>query len=117
MQLIEQREGAEHAVVWQLTAAEDDTVAAYKAVGPNGDRLAVLAVVLEVDGMAEQLGMVASDGGEGADGDAVGAVNVMVLGDGGVFAKQQCGAAAGLMGEVGRISARCKTRDPVAAAD
>jgi hypothetical protein len=56
---------------------------------------------MQIDGMAEQLGVVAGNGGKRADGDPVGAVDVMVFGDGGVITQQQLGAAVGLVGEVG----------------
>ena len=104
-------------MVGQNTAAEDHAIAAHEAVGADVDGLAVLAVVLQINGMAEQLGVVAGDGAEGPDGDAVGAVDVVVFGDGGMFTKQELCAALGLMGEVRGVCACGKTGDPVGTAD
>ena len=44
---------------------------------------------MEIDGMAEKLTAVAGNGGKRADGDLVGGVDVVVLGDGGVSPENQ----------------------------
>ena len=104
-------------MIGQHTATKDHTIAADKTIGADGDGLTVLAVVLQINGMAEQLGVIAGDGGEGTDGNSVGAVNVVVLGDGGMITQQEFAATVGLVGEVERIGAAGETRDPVAPAD
>lgn len=47
----------------QHSAAKDHTIATHKTVSTDHDRVAVLAVVLQIDGMVEQLGVVASEAG------------------------------------------------------
>ena len=114
---VEQGKGAEHGMVGEHTAAEDHTGSAHEAVGADADGLAVLAVVLQINGMAEQLGVVAGDGAEGPDGDAVGAVDVVILGDGGMGAKNELCPTIGLVGKVGGSGAGGKAGDPVSSAN
>lgn len=117
MGLVEQGKGPKHAVIGKSASAEYQTTGTHEAVGTDSDGLAVLAVVLQVDGMAEQLGVVAGDNGEWADADAVGAVDVVMLGDGGMGTQNQLSTSLGLVGEVGGAGADGKAGDPIAPAN
>ena len=79
--LVEQEEGSEHAVIGKHAAVEDHAVAAPETIEPDHDVLALLKVVLDIDGMVEPLGVVAGDGREGVDRDPIGGVNAVELGD------------------------------------
>ena len=74
-------------MIGKNAATKNHAASAHEAVGTNGDRFAVLSIVLQIDGVAEQLGAIAGDGGEGADADAVGGVDVVMFGDGGMGTK------------------------------
>lgn len=115
--LIEQGKGAKDTRIRQHAATKNHAVATHKAVRTYGDRLTVLAVLLQVDGMGEELGVIAGNGGEGPDRDPIGAIDMMVLGNGGMIAQQEFAATLGLVGEVERIGTAGKTGDPVAPPD
>jgi len=115
--LVEQGEGAEDRMVGKSTASKDHAGGANEAVSTNGDWLTVLAVVVQVDGVAEELGPIAGNGREGADADAVGAVDVVTLGNGAMGTKQKLCASIRLVIKVGGASPCGKSCDPVATAD
>ena len=115
--LVQQGKSTEHAVVGQNTSTKDHTVAAHKAIVPNSNRLAVLAVLLKINGVTEQLRAVAGDSTEGTYGDTIGGVDVVVLGDRGVGAEAELCSAVRLMSEVGGRSAGGEAGDPIATAD
>ena len=73
----------------------------------------MLAIVLKVDSMTEQLGAVTGDGCERANSDAVGAVDVMMLGDSGVISQQQLSVTFRLMGKMRRLDTSRKAGNPV----
>ena len=79
--LIEQGKGTERAVVGQYTSTKDHAIAAYKAIIPNSNWLAVLAVLLKINGVTEQLGSVTGYSSKCTYGDSVGGVDVVVLSD------------------------------------
>ena len=79
--LVEQGEGSEHAVIGKHAAVEVHAVASKKTKGPDHDLLALLEIVLNIDGMVEPLGVVACDGCERVDRDPIGGVNVVELGN------------------------------------
>lgn len=63
-------------------AAEYGDARGDEAVVTDGDGVAVLSSLVDVDGVGEQLRLVTCDGDEVADGYGVGAVNVVVFCDG-----------------------------------
>jgi hypothetical protein len=62
---VEQREGLENAVIREKSPSEDHAVGAHKAIGSDQYRFTVLWVVLDVDGVAQKLGVITGNGIEG----------------------------------------------------
>ena len=77
----------------------------------------MLAVVLQINRVADQLGGIARNGGEWTNTDAIGAVDVVMFGDGGMAPWLETGYAIRVVGIVGRAGAGGKTDDSVTAAD
>lgn len=77
----------------------------------------MLAVVLQINRVAEQLRGIARNGGEWANADTIGAVDMVVFNDSGIGTEQKLRAALGLVGEVARMGTGGEAGDPVAAAD
>lgn len=117
MGLVEKRKGSEHGMIRKDTAAKNHAGGAHEAMSTNRDGLTVLAVVMQVDGVAEDLRAIAGQGGEGPDGDAVRAVDVVVLGNGGLRTEEELGTPIGLVGKVWGFRACGKSRDPIPSAD
>ena len=65
--VIQERKCTKNGVIRQYAANKDHKVGTYKKVGTNHNLLAIVAIVLQVKGVAEQLGVVAGDGGVGTD--------------------------------------------------
>lgn len=76
----------------------------------------MLAVRGDVDGMGEQLCLVACDSGETSNPDFVRAIQVMVLGDGGMSSDHELRFAIRLMREMGGRT-RGEACDPIAPAN
>jgi hypothetical protein len=73
-------------VIRKNSSAKNHAIGANKTVSSNGDRFTVLAVALVINAVTQELGVIASNGGEGADAHLVGAINVVMFGNSSVVA-------------------------------
>lgn len=113
--LVQDRSGRQDTLRRQPGAAEDNAARADKAVIADVYGMRILPAGDDVDGMSEQFRVMAGDGGESAHADFVRAIEIVSLGDGGVFPHDELRTAARLMGEMaGGIPGMA--RDPIAAA-
>src|SRR5438874_7658543 len=116
IRLVQERFGAEHAIIGQGRIPQEHTVAADKTIIAHANRMRDLAILRDVDGVRNELGLESGNGGEAADGDGIGTIEEMAMSDGGVFAYDQLRPAFGLAGEMTRIAQR-KAGNPIPAAD
>lgn len=98
-------------------AAEDCYACGDEAVVSDGDGVAVLSSLVDVDGVGEQLRLVSGDGDEIANGDGVCAVDVVVFGDGGFSSNDELAAAALVVSEVLGVGTCGEACYPVASCD
>src|SRR5207237_8298736 len=116
VRLVQERFGAEHAIIGQGRISQEHAVAANKTIIAHANRMRDLAILRDVDGVRNELGLESGNGGEAADGDGIGAIQQMAMSDGGMLAHDQLGPALGLAGEMRRIAQR-KTGNPIPATD
>ena len=116
VRLVQERFGAEHAIIGQGRISQEHAVAADKTIIAHANRMRDLAILRDVDGVRNELGLKSGDDGEATDGDGIGAIEEMAMSDGGMFAYDQLGPAFCLTGEMTRIAQR-KAGNPIPAAD
>jgi len=86
VRLLQERFGAEHGIIGQARTAQQHAVAADKTIIAHANRMRDLAILRDVDGVRNELGLESGDGGEAADGDGIGAIEQMAMSDGGMLA-------------------------------
>src|SRR5437588_2185848 len=78
---VEERFGAEHGKVRKRASTEQNAVRSDETVIANSHRRRALAIVLDVDAVGNDLGLVSSERGKPADRDRIGAIDQMPMGD------------------------------------
>ena len=96
---------------------EDGYACGDEAVVADGDGVAVLSSFVYVDGVGEQLRLVAGDGDEIANGDGVCAVDMVFFGDGGFSSHDELATSALVVSEVLGVGACGEPCYPVASCD
>ena len=86
VRLVQERFGAEHAIIGQGRISQEHAVAADKTIIAHANRMRDLAILRDVDGVRNELGLKSGNGGEAADGDGIGTIEEMAMSDGGMFA-------------------------------
>src|SRR5437660_7824279 len=104
LHFVQERFGAQHAITRQRRTAQEHAVAANKTIIAHANRMRDLAILRDVDGVRNELGLKSGDDGEATDGDGIGAIEEMAMSDGGMFAYDQLGPAFCLTGEMTRIA-------------
>ena len=86
VRLVQERFRAQHAMIGEARTAQQHAVGADKTIIAHANRTRDLAILRNVDGVRNELRLESGDRGEAADGNGVGAIEQMAMGDGGMLA-------------------------------
>ena len=83
--LVQERLRAEHAIIRQRAAAEQNAICSDKTIIADAHRRRCLTIAFEIDAVSENLRSKAGEGGELPDRDRVRAIDQMAMRDGGML--------------------------------
>jgi len=86
VRFVQERFSAEHAIIWQGRIPQQHAVAADKTIIAHANWVRDLAILRDVDGVRNELGLESGDSGKATDGDGIGTIEQMAMSDGGMFA-------------------------------
>src|SRR5438552_18542301 len=98
VRLVQERFGAEHAIIGQGRISQEQAVAADKTIIAHANRMRDLAILRDVDGVRNELGLKSSDGGEAADSEGICSIYEMAMSEGVMFAYVQSCPECGIAG-------------------